>query len=180
MVDFTFLAAAAEHVGEHAEEPVALGFLNAGGMWALAMLVVIAIMLKAGVPKIVAAALDKKIEGIRQLLDEAAKLRKEAEALKAEYEGKLADAARHAEAITQTATEEAQHILAKAKDDATALVARRKKMAENKIAAAERNAVAELRAKAAQAATQAARGLIADQHSAAADKALVDEAIAGL
>jgi F-type H+-transporting ATPase subunit b len=53
-------------------------------------------------------------------------------------------------------------------------------MAEEKIAAAERGAVAELRAKAAQAAASAARGLIAQNHSAKADKKLVDEAIGSI
>ena len=61
-----------------------------------------------------------------------------------------------------------------------ALIARRTRSAEDKIAAAERNAVAELRAHAADAAAQAARALIATGHDAKADKALVDEAIAGI
>ena len=71
-------------------------------------------------------------------------------------------------------------IVAKAKSDAEALIARRGKSAEEKIAAAERNAVAELRARTAEAAAQAARGLIAKNHNASADKALVDQAIAGI
>jgi F-type H+-transporting ATPase subunit b len=53
-------------------------------------------------------------------------------------------------------------------------------MAEDKIAAAERAAVADLRARAADAATTAAGALIAENHTAAADKALVDQAIAGI
>ena len=61
-----------------------------------------------------------------------------------------------------------------------ALAARRRKIAEDKIAAAELAAVAELRAKAADAAAIAARGLIAENHSASADKALVDQAIAAI
>ena len=50
-------------------------------------------------------------------------------------------------------------------------------MAEEKIGAAERSAIAEVRAKAATAATQAAQALIASRHDAAADKALIDKAI---
>jgi len=53
-------------------------------------------------------------------------------------------------------------------------------MAEDKIAAAERAAVAEVRAKAADAATRAAASIIAETHGAGADKPLVDKAIAGL
>jgi F-type H+-transporting ATPase subunit b len=179
MLDFAFLAAAANSAAELSEEPTALG-LNPGGWWAVAMLVVILIMLWAGVPRIVAGMLDKQIAEIKKQLDEAAKLRSEAEGLKAEYEKKLADAARHADELKANAEGEAKLIVAKAKSDAEALIERRAKSAEEKIAAAERNAVSELRAKAADVAAQAARGLIAEAHDAKADKSLVDEAIAGL
>jgi F-type H+-transporting ATPase subunit b len=59
------------------------------------------------------------------------------------------------------------------------VIARREKMASDKIEAAERGAVAELRKKAA-AAAAAARGLIASHYGADADKVQVDAAIAGL
>ena len=68
----------------------------------------------------------------------------------------------------------------KAEADTKALIKRREKMAEDKIAAAERGAVAELRTKAANAAASAARQLISANHNAKADKALVDEAIGGI
>ena len=78
------------------------------------------------------------------------------------------------------ARHEAEAIVAKAEADTTETIARREKMAEDKIAAAERGAVAELRAKAADAAAVAARGLIARNHGADADKALVDQAIGSI
>ena len=53
-------------------------------------------------------------------------------------------------------------------------------LAEDKIAAAERTAIAEVRAKAANAATAAAAALIAERHDAAADQLLVDKAIGGI
>ena len=173
MADFLILAEAAHAAAEHHELPTALG-LTPGGWVAASMLAVFAIMLKVGVPKIVAGMLDKQIAEIKKQLDDAAKLRAEAEALKAEYEKKVRDAARDAEAMKAAADEEAKAIVARAKSDATALIERRGKSAEEKIAAAERNAIAELRAKAADAAAQAARGLIATGHDARADKALVD------
>src|SRR3546814_19921797 len=71
-------------------------------------------------------------------------------------------------------------LVAKAKDDATALIARRKQMAEDRIAAAEAQALSEVRTAAAKAATDAAAKLIADKHDAKADKALVDQAIAAV
>jgi F-type H+-transporting ATPase subunit b len=178
MVDLMLLAEAA-HAGAAHATPTAWG-LSPGGWVAAAMLAVFGIMLWAKVPAMVAAMLDAKIAGIKGQLDEAAKLRKEAEALKAEYAAKLADAAKHADAIKAGAEEEAGHIVAKAKADAAALIERRQKIAEDKIAAAERNAVAELRAKVAETAAAAAAGLIAQSHDAKADKGLVDEAIDGL
>ena len=178
MFDLNILAAAAE-AAEHAEEPTAL-LLGPGGWVAAAMLAVFALMLYMKVPAIVAGMLDKQIADIKAQLDDAAKLRAEAEALKAEYEKKVRDAARDADALRSAAEDEAKLIVAKAKADATALIARRAKSAEEKIAAAERGAIADLRAKAADAAALAARGLIAEGHAAAADKKLVDAAIAGI
>jgi len=180
------LAAAAEHVGEAAEhagghaEPLALGFASASWIVAASMTVLILVMLYLKIPRFISSMLDKKIDGIKHMLDEAATLRKEAEALKAEYEKKVADATKLAAEFRTAAEHEAQMIIDKAKADATDLVARREKMAEDKIASAERAAIDELRAKAAGAASAAARGLIQKNHTAQADKALVDQAIAGI
>lgn len=178
MADLGLLGVLAEAAGE-AAEPTALGF-GPGAWVAWSMVALIAIMLYLKVPALVGGMLDKKIAGIRALLDEAAKLKREAEALKAEYDGKLASAASDARAMTAAAEEEAARIVAQAEADATALIARREKMAEDKIAAAERAAIDELRARTAIAATTAARQIIASSHGAAQDKALVDSAIAGI
>ena len=69
---------------------------------------------------------------------------------------------------------------AKAERDAKDLTARRQKMAEDKIAAAQRAAEASVRAQAAMAAARAAETLIAAHHDAGRDAALVDDAIRGL
>ena len=161
---------------EHAEES-AFG-LTPPAWVALAMLIVFAIMIWKKVPGVIAGALDRKIASIREQLDEASKLRAEAEALKAEYQAKAA--ADEAKAILAHAHEEAEGIVSQAKSDATALIERRGRMAEDKIAAAERQAIAEVRAKAASAAAAAAAKLIEQAHDAGADKALVDKTIVGL
>lgn len=171
----TEVAGAAEH---HAT-PTAFG-IDPSGYVALSMVAVFLIMLKMKVPAMIAAALDKKIDGIRENLDAAERLRTEAESLKAEYEAKAKSAAKDADALKAAAEEEAKLIVAKAKADATALIARRTQSAEDKIAAAERAAVAEVRAKAASAATAAAAALIAANHDAKADKGLVDATISKL
>jgi len=171
-----------EHVGapEHHPEPVNFGFLGAPQWIALAMLAVFAVMLWKRVPALIGQALDRKIAGIRAELDEAEQLRKDAEALKAEYEAKAAAADAERTTMIARAHHEAEAIVAQAKLDTQALIERRTRMAEDKIAAAERQALDEIRARAATAAAAAAARLIEEKHGAEADKAMVDRAIAGL
>ncbi|WP_294273373.1 hypothetical protein [uncultured Sphingomonas sp.] len=164
---------------EHVASPTALGFDSTGWV-ALAALVVLIGMLVKKVPSMIGRSLDQKIAGIRAQLDEANKLRQEAEALKAEYEAKAKAAHADAEAMRAQAQHEAGQLLSKAKADAEALMERRAKMAEDKIAAAERTAIAEVRARAAEAAAKAAGLLIAEHHSADADRAMIDRTISGL
>lgn len=172
-------APAAHAAAEHAVEPT---FLGVGPSWfvAAAMVAVILIILWKRVPAAIGRALDKKIEAIRVQLAEAAKLRAEAEALKAEYEAKAAAADKERETLLERARHEAEGIVAQAKADTTALIDRRTRMAENKIAAAERHAIDEVRARAAAAASAAAARLIREDMSDGADKAMVDRTIADL
>jgi F-type H+-transporting ATPase subunit b len=167
-------ANAEEHV-----TPSALGF-DASMLVALAMLAVIALALWKKVPAMIAGALDSQIAGIRAQLDQATALRVEAEAIKAEYEAKAKQAAIDAEAMKVAAEEEAKAIVARAKSDATALIGRRAQAAEDKIAAAERAAIADVRKTAATAAAAAAAQLISAHHDAKADAALIDQSIASL
>src|SRR5881397_3961668 len=151
--------------------------LDPGGWVAVAMLVVFAILIWKKVPGAIGKALDDKIALIRDQLAEAESLRKEAEALKAEYQAKAASADKDREALLERARHEADEIVAKAKTDAEALVERRTRMAEDKIAAEERTAIEQLRATAADAAAKAAARLIAERHDAGTDAKLVDDAI---
>ena len=82
--------------------------------------------------------------------------------------------------MKDAAEHQAAEIVEKAKRDSTALIARRQAMAEEKIAAAERAAIEDVRASAASAAAVAARELIAEKHGADADSKLVDQTIAQL
>ncbi|MFA7586133.1 MAG: hypothetical protein WCY11_08055 [Novosphingobium sp.] len=173
------LSAAASHAEGGAVEPSAFGMT--AFMWvALSMATLLAIGLYLKVPAMLTRGLDASIAEIRKQLDEAKALRAEAEALRKEYADKIANAEKDAAAMLSHAQTEAEAIVAKAEADTTAAIARRERMAEDKIGAAERSAVADLRAKAANAAADAARGLIAANHTANADKGLVDQAIAGI
>ena len=162
--------------GDLHQEPTAFG-LAAPAFISLAMIVVIAIIVWKKVPAAIGRALDAKIATIRDQLAEAESLRKEAEALKAEYQAKAASADKDRAALLERAKHEAEEIVAKAKTDAEALVERRTRMAEDKIAAEERTAVEQLRAATADAAAKAAAKLIAERHDAATDAQLVDRAI---
>jgi len=160
-------------------DPTAL-FLDGTGWVSLAMAVLLVVVIWKGVPKLIAGMLDKQIAGIRARLDEAQALRTEAEKLREEYAAKIATVEQQTAAMVAHAEGEAKAIVAKAESDAADLVARRQRMAEDKIASAERAAIADVRARAADAAAKAAAAIIADKHGAEADKALVDRTIAGL
>jgi F-type H+-transporting ATPase subunit b len=167
------------HSGEAHAVPKALGM--DASMWvALAMLIVIIGAVWIKVPAMIGAMLDKKIAGIKEQLDAAENLRKEAEALKAEYTAKSKQAALDAEAMKAAAANEAKEIVAKAKTDAATMVARRTAMAEQKIAAAELAAIADIRTKAATTAAAAASILIAEKHDGKSDKGLIDATISAL
>ncbi|HEX3676745.1 MAG TPA: hypothetical protein VHU79_05050 [Sphingomicrobium sp.] len=157
-------------------EPTAF-WLDPSGWVSLAVLVVFALLIWKKVPGAVGRALDSKIALIREQLAEAEALRREAEALKTEYEAKSASIDKDRKALLERARHEADDIVAKAKTDAEALIERRTKMAKDKIAAEERQAVEQLRSVAADAAAKAAAKIIAERHDGATDAKLVDQAI---
>jgi F-type H+-transporting ATPase subunit b len=170
------IAAAVAAEAPEAAEPTAFA-LDPGGWVALAILIVFALLIWKKVPGAVGRALDSRIALIRDQLAEAESLRREAEALKAEYEAKAASVDKDREAMLERAKHEADEIVAKAKTDAESLIERRTQMAEDKIAAEERTAIEQLRAAAADAASKAAAKIIAERHDAETDAKLVDQAI---
>ena len=177
MADILLLLAAGAE-GHHAE-PGVLG-LDSYQWVALAMSVLIGVFVWKKVPAIITGGLDARIASIRAALDEAKSLRAEAEGLRAEYAARIASAEKDAAAMLASARDEAEAIRARAEADSAAMVARRQRMAEDKIAAAERAAIAEVKAQAVTAAAAASRVLIARAHDGAADKKLADEVIASL
>lgn len=174
------LHAITEHGQSVHVEPSLLGL--APFQWvSIAMLILLLVaFFGAKVHRKVAGGLDGRIAAIRTQLDEAKKLRAEAEALRDEYARRIAGAEQDAANMLANARREADALLVQAESDTTDLIARRERMAEDRIAAAERAAVEELRERAARAATLASRELIAQRHDAPADRRLVDEEIAAL
>lgn len=164
--------------GVHAE-PNVLG-IDATILVSIAMAILIGVMIWRRVPQVIAFSLDNKIAAIRAQLDDAKALRAEAEALRSQYDAKLTAFDTEAEAMRAGARAEADQIVAKAKTDTDALIARRRRMAEDRIAAAERQAVAELRTQAAEASAAGAARLLAERMDADADRTMQDRAIVAL
>src|ERR1700722_5690985 len=117
---------------------------------------------------------------VRTELEEAARLRQEAEAMLRDAEARRADALREAQALIDGAKAEAGRVAAAAGAEAEASAKRREQMALDRIAAAEKAAVDEVRLTAVEVATVAARQVIREGLSAEADSRLIDHAITQL
>src|SRR5262245_41158680 len=129
---------------------------------AVAFVVFVAIMLYLGVHRMILNAIDSRRNAIQAELDEARRLKQEAQALLQEYRGKRSEAEREAAEIVATAQGEAARLAAEAKTKMEEFLARRTRMAETKIAQAEAQALADVRAAAAEAAVTAAGHALAD------------------
>ena len=144
---------------------------------AVAFVVFVGIVLYKKVPAQIAKALDARAAAIAKEIAEAQKLRDEAQSLFASYQRKHRDAEKEAEEIVALAKSEALRLAAETRASLETQIARRTKMAEDKIARAEAQAVAEVRALAAEIAIGAARRVIANSMTPDRAKALIDSAI---
>ncbi|HXW50225.1 MAG TPA: ATP F0F1 synthase subunit B [Xanthobacteraceae bacterium] len=127
---------------------------------AFAFLCFLGLLAYLGVHRKVIAALDQRQARIKGELEQARRLREEAQALLGEFERKAREAETEAEAIIASAKAEAERLAAEAKARAEDFVARRTKMAETKISQAEAQAVADVRSAAADAAIAAAEKIL--------------------
>ena len=127
---------------------------------AIAFVVLMGVFAWLGVHRTMLTALDHRSERIKAELDDARRLKDEAAKVLAEYKAKRATAEREADDIVTTARAEAERIAADAKTRMEDFVARRTKTAESKIALAEAQAVADVRAAAADAAVTAATTIL--------------------
>ena len=123
---------------------------------AVAFVLLMILFAYLGIHKTVLKALDNRAERIKAELDDARRIKDEAAKLLADYKARRAGAEREAEEIISNAKAEAERIAADAKAKMEDFVARRTKTAENKIALAEAQAVADVRVAAANAAVAAA------------------------
>ena len=137
-------------------------FLNDPEVWvAVGFVLFLGILLWQRVPAMVGASLDARSAAIKRELEDARRLRSEAEALLAEYQQKRERAEQEAGIIVSEAKAEAERYALEARASLKAQIERRSRQAEEKIAQAEAQAIAEVRALAADAAVAAAEKLIA-------------------
>ena len=137
----------------------------------------IGVLVYYGVPRMMLDALDKRTARIKAELDEARRLREEAEALLAEYRRKRQAADAEAEEIIAGARAEAERVAAEAKTRMEEFVARRSQVAEAKIAQAETQALADVRAAAAEAAVAAAEKILSQTAQGEVADRLVSQGI---
>jgi F-type H+-transporting ATPase subunit b len=138
--------------------------------WALVALVIFfGIVFYMKVPGMISKSLDERANRSRNELDEARRLREEAQQLLAEYQRKRKDAEQEAGDIVAAAKREADLLVAEAQKRTEEYVARRTALAEQKIGQAERDAVNEVRASAVDVAVEAARKLLGDNVDAKVD-----------
>jgi F-type H+-transporting ATPase subunit b len=143
----------------------------------LGTLVFIAILLWKRVPALVNTALDARAAAIAKELEEARRLRIEAETLLLEYQKKRAASEEEARTMVTEARAEAERYAQESRAAIKAQIERRGKQAQEKIAQAEAQAVSEVRALAADAAVAAAERLIAQRLDDSRSAALIKRAL---
>jgi F-type H+-transporting ATPase subunit b len=133
-----------------------------------------------GVPAMIGKTLDQRADAIRKELDEARKLREDAQALLADYQTKAREAENEARSIIEQAKREAESLALESRKALGESIERRTKMAEEKIARAEAQAVSEVRASAVGSALSAAEKILRTRVPGATGDALIGDAIRGL
>lgn len=155
--------------------------LSDTSFWAFAGLIIFfGLIIFLGVPKMLGKALDDRADGIRNELDEARRLREEAQEMMATYERKQAEAAAEAEAIINQAKAEADYLRENAKSEIAQRIERRTALAEQRIAQAEAQAAKEVKALAADLAVEAAEHLLTKKMTKTQRNALVKADTAAL
>ncbi|HEY3916664.1 MAG TPA: F0F1 ATP synthase subunit B [Stellaceae bacterium] len=148
--------------------------------WVLVAFVIAIGFLVYKVRGMVTGGLDARAAKIRAELDEAQKLREEAQARLAEFQLKQRDALKEAEGIVAQAKAEAERLAAQGVRDLEAAVERRRRLAVEKIALEEQKAMSDLRNAAVDVAVAALRRVLVEDLDAARKSALIDQAIDAL
>ncbi|WP_205790157.1 ATP F0F1 synthase subunit B [Microvirga makkahensis] len=144
---------------------------------AVALLIFIGLLYYYGVPGNVMNQLDSRGKRIADELAEAKRLRQDAEKLLKEFETKRAAAEREAADIVSAAREEAERLASEAQEKMADFVTRRTASAEAKIAQAEAQASAEVRAAAIDAAVTASERILRQEITGSTATSLVTQGL---
>ena len=156
-----------------------MDMLQEAEFWvAVAFAIFVGVLIYLGTHKKLAEALDGRSARIKAELDEARRLRDEAADLLKTYQKKRDEAETEATAIIAEARAEAERVAAEARTKMEDFVARRTKLAETKIAQAEVQALADVRAAAADAAVAAAERILTDTAKGKVAEDLIAQGIA--
>ncbi|PPR71678.1 MAG: ATP synthase subunit b [Alphaproteobacteria bacterium MarineAlpha3_Bin2] len=155
-------------------------FLQDPAFWAAVAFVIFIAATAKPISRLLTAGLDKRADKIRSDLEEAEKLREEAQDLLASYQRKQRDALAEAEAIIAHAGEEAERLAVQERDKLEAALERRQKQAIDRIAQAEAQALDLVRAKTVDVALDATRDYLAKELKDNQSDALTDAAIKDL
>ena len=147
---------------------------------AVSFIAFFAILLYYKVPALIAKLLDDRADAIRKELDEARRLREDAQKLLADYQQKHRNAGQEAEAIVDLARREAESLAQETRTGLKEALERRTRLAEDKIARAESQAVDEVRAAAVEMAVAAAEKILREKAAGAGAAGLVDQSIRDL
>ena len=151
--------------------------LNNPSLWVAISFVLFLALIAKPAWNFITSSLDKRIDEIRTKIEEATKLREEAQDILAAHKRKLSDAEKEADNIVIKAREEAQILKTKLTKDLENALQRREKLAMDRIAQAETDAQEEVRALTTDIALAAARGLLADAVQNDKADALINDAI---
>jgi len=157
-----------------------MGALHTPEFWVAVGFIVLVLAISKQGWQAIKSGLDARAGRISASLDEATRLRDEAQHLLAEYQRKQRDAAKEIDDLLAAARAEAERSGVNAREALEALVKRREQLAIDKIAQAEAEAVQAVRNTAVDVAIAATRRLLGDKLDAATASALVDNAIAEL
>ena len=151
--------------------------LDASFFALVALIIFLGIVAYAGGFKAMGSGLDNRSERIRNDLEHAAKLRKEAEALLAEYRQKRVDAENEAASIVAAAKADAEEYAAETRRKLSESLDRRTRQAEQKIAQAEAAAIKDVRNAATELAIAAAQNMVAQAAKGAKGEELIASSI---
>ena len=163
-----------------ASTPGTAFYLDPAFWVAVCVLLFLGLLVWKGAFKAMGKSLDERAVKIKDELDEARRLREEAQALLASYQRKQKEAEEQAEGIIQQARKDAESMAARSRADLKERLERRATQAEAKIENAEKQALVEVRARAAEVAVAAAKDLMKGNMTTADHSNLIKDGIAGI